>query len=224
MQVDRTVKSVVAFALTLSLVAGGVHVHNQFEEATDTINRLEQKVNSQNAKINTIKEDKTNLENDINKLNKTVDKLNKMNKKVTEEKAKLKKQIEAKKPKKVSKETRIASRGSSSSIEAKATFNISATAYTAFCNTGCTGVTATGKNVSNTIYHNGMRIIAVDPSIIPLNSIVVVRLGDGTMFKAIALDTGGAIKGYKLDLLVDNKDKAWNFGRQDVTVKVIEWG
>src|SRR5690606_1324618 len=43
-----------------------------------------------------------------------------------------------------------------------------ATFYTAFCPTGCTGITATGIDVRNTIYYEGKRIIAVDPKVIPL--------------------------------------------------------
>lgn len=95
------------------------------------------------------------------------------------------------------------------------------TAYTAFCDTGCTGITATGLDVSNTIYTpNGKRVIAVDPSIIPLNSTVKVRYG-GNEFVAKAVDTGGAIKGYRVDILVSNKDIANNFGRRNVEVKII---
>src|SRR5690625_3124717 len=65
--------------------------------------------------------------------------------------------------------------------------------YTAFCSSGCTGRTATGYNVSNTIYYDGMRIIAVDPSVIPLGSIVEVKT-QSERFRSIALDTGGKIQ------------------------------
>src|SRR5690625_1824147 len=65
-----------------------------------------------------------------------------------------------------------------------------ATYYTAFCPTGCTGVTATGIDVSNSIYHEGKRIIAVDPSVIPLGAIVKVTTPNKS-FEAVAADTGG---------------------------------
>src|SRR5690606_15373805 len=68
-----------------------------------------------------------------------------------------------------------------------------ATHYSAYCNTGCTGITALEYDVSNTIYHNGFRVIAVDPNIIPLGSLVEVRTPYGS-FKALAGDTGGAIQ------------------------------
>ncbi|MBT0952028.1 hypothetical protein KJK38_00080 [Bacillus velezensis] len=96
-----------------------------------------------------------------------------------------------------------------------------ASAYTAYCAEGCTGTTATGLDVSRTIYHAGKRIIAVDPSVIALGSAVEVRQADGTTFQAVANDTGGAIKGAKLDVLVANETDAVQFGRQSVQVRII---
>lgn len=96
-----------------------------------------------------------------------------------------------------------------------------ATAYTAYCAEGCTGTTATGLDVSHTIYHGGKRIIAVDPSVIALGSTVEVRQADGTTFEAVAQDTGGAIKGAKIDVLVAEEADAVQFGRQSVQVRVI---
>ncbi|MGX6582875.1 3D domain-containing protein [Bacillus velezensis] len=96
-----------------------------------------------------------------------------------------------------------------------------ATAYTAYCAEGCTGTTATGLDVSHTIYHAGKRIIAVDPSVISLGSTVEVRQADGTTFEAVAQDVGGAIKGVKIDVLVANEADAVQFGRQSVQVRVI---
>ncbi|WP_144466733.1 3D domain-containing protein [Bacillus nitratireducens] len=81
-------------------------------------------------------------------------------------------------------------------------------------------LTKTGYDITNTIYYNGMRVIAVDPSVIPLNSIVEIE-GYG---KAIALDTGGAIKGNRIDYLVANDSEANNFGRRNVNIKVIGKG
>src|SRR5699024_2839856 len=60
---------------------------------------------------------------------------------------------------------------------------VEATFYTAMCDTGCTGTTATGLNVKDTIYTDeGNRIIAVDPSVIPLGSKVKIIFEDGTTF------------------------------------------
>ncbi|RST58616.1 LysM peptidoglycan-binding domain-containing protein [Siminovitchia terrae] len=90
---------------------------------------------------------------------------------------------------------------------------VTATAYTAYCN-GCSGVTATGIDLRE---NPGQKVIAVDPSVIPLGSKVQVE-GYGT---AIAGDTGGAIKGNKIDIFVPSKSEAMNFGVKKVKIKVL---
>lgn len=92
-------------------------------------------------------------------------------------------------------------------------FYVTATAYTAYCN-GCTGKTATGINLRA---NPNLKVIAVDPKVIPLGSKVWVE-GYGY---AIAGDTGGAIKGMKIDLHVPTKEAAYSFGRRQVKVKII---
>lgn len=102
------------------------------------------------------------------------------------------------------------------------TINVEATFYTAFCDTGCNGVTFTGDDVRNTIYSDdGYRIIAVDPTQIKLGSIVRVTLANGDTFKAKASDTGGAIKGARIDVLVSDRATARKLGRQAATVEVL---
>ena len=107
---------------------------------------------------------------------------------------------------------------------ASVSFDVQATFYTAYCNTGCTGVTATGVDVSRGTTFDGMRIIAVDPNIIPLWSIVDVKLSGGESFRAIALDTGGAIRGNIIDVLVSDSATAQQNGRQSATITIIRKG
>lgn len=95
-----------------------------------------------------------------------------------------------------------------------------ATAYTAFCAEGCTGITATGLDVSRTTTHKGRTVIATDPRYIALGTRLTIKLGDGTEIDAIAADKGGAIKGRKLDVLVASEKEARQFGRQKVRVKI----
>ena len=100
-----------------------------------------------------------------------------------------------------------------------------ATFYTAFCSTGCIGITASGYDVSNTIYtSDGLRIIATDPAVVPMYSIVTVALADGTTFKAQALDTGSAIRGNRIDILVGSHAEAITLGRQAVEIEMIRRG
>ncbi|MEK4122090.1 3D domain-containing protein [Lysinibacillus sp. FSL K6-0102] len=113
----------------------------------------------------------------------------------------------------------VISRGDTNSTGNWMTFN--ASYYTAYCSEGCTGVTATGYDVSNTIYYNGLRIIATDPNVIKLGTIVEVKTPYET-FKAISLDTGGAIKNRKVDILVSSTQEAINLGRHNIQIKVLK--
>ena len=109
-----------------------------------------------------------------------------------------------------------------SDVQARNLGEFEATFYTAFCPTGCTGITATGIDVRNTIYHEDKRIIAVDPNVIPLGSTVKVTLVNGDSFEAVAGDTGGAIKGRRIDVLVASRDEAYRLGRMSAKVEIIE--
>ena len=93
-------------------------------------------------------------------------------------------------------------------------FYVSSTAYTAYCN-GCSGKTATGLNIRN---NPNMKVIAVDPRIIPLGSKVYVE-GYGY---AVAADTGGAIKGHIIDVLMPSREDAYRWGRKKVKIKVLQ--
>jgi 3D (Asp-Asp-Asp) domain-containing protein len=61
-------------------------------------------------------------------------------------------------------------------------------------------------------------VVAVDPKVIPLGTRLYVE-GYG---QAIAGDTGGAIKGNKIDLFLPNRGDCMRFGRQKVKVRVVE--
>ncbi|MBP2636871.1 MAG: hypothetical protein H6Q72_2778 [Firmicutes bacterium] len=64
-------------------------------------------------------------------------------------------------------------------------------------------------------------VIAVDPNIIPLGSRVYVEYPDGTGHYATAEDTGGAIKGNRIDVAVSSVDKAYDFGIKNAKVYVV---
>ncbi|PRT43921.1 cell wall-binding protein EntB [Bacillus wiedmannii] len=101
---------------------------------------------------------------------------------------------------------------------AKRELTVVATAYTADPSENGTY----GERVLTAMGHDltanpNMRIIAVDPKVIPLGSKVWVE-GYG---EAIAGDTGSAIKGNRIDVLMGSKSKAINWGRQTVKVKIL---
>jgi 3D (Asp-Asp-Asp) domain-containing protein len=90
---------------------------------------------------------------------------------------------------------------------------VKATAYTASCD-GCSGVTATGINIKA---NPNEKVIAVDPSVIPLGSKVYVE-GFG---EATAADTGGAIKGNRIDVFIPSEQAAINFGVKQLKVTIL---
>ncbi|MDR4902962.1 cell wall-binding protein EntD [Bacillus mycoides] len=96
---------------------------------------------------------------------------------------------------------------------------VEATAYTAHpSENGTYGgrvLTAMGHDLTA---NPNMKVIAVDPKVIPLGSKVWVE-GYG---EAIAGDTGGAIKGNRIDVLVGSDSTADSWGRKSVKVKVIK--
>ena len=68
--------------------------------------------------------------------------------------------------------------------------------------------------------------VAVDPRVIPLGTKLYIESADGfpTYGFAVAEDTGGAIKGNRIDLFYNSNREANRFGRRNVIVYVLEDG
>lgn len=90
-------------------------------------------------------------------------------------------------------------------------FTMESTAYT--------GGTITATGTAPVRDANGISTIAVDPSIIPLGSLLYI---DGYGY-AIAADTGGAIQGNIIDVYLNSYDECINWGRQNVSVYLIAY-
>jgi 3D (Asp-Asp-Asp) domain-containing protein len=90
---------------------------------------------------------------------------------------------------------------------------VKATAYTASCQ-GCSGITKTGINIKE---NPDKKVIAVDPSVIPLGSKVYVE-GFG---EATAEDTGSAIKGKRIDIFIPSEQDALDFGVKKLKVTIL---
>ena len=87
--------------------------------------------------------------------------------------------------------------------------NVVATGYTPG-DPGCTGITYTGTKASR-------GTIAVDPKVIPLGTkLYIPGYGYG-----VAADTGGAIKGNKIDLCYESRTEALNWGIKNITVYIV---
>jgi 3D (Asp-Asp-Asp) domain-containing protein len=102
----------------------------------------------------------------------------------------------------------------SSKLKVVKTITVTATAYTANCKR-CSGITATGINLKK---HPNLKVISVDPKVIKLGTKVYVE-GYGY---AIAGDTGGAMRGKKIDIFVPSYKKAIQWGRKTVKVKILK--
>ncbi|WXR60537.1 3D domain-containing protein [Peptostreptococcaceae bacterium AGR-M142] len=104
-------------------------------------------------------------------------------------------------------------------IQFKKALKVSATAYHA-------GFESTGKRPGDKYYgmtRSGTQVragvIAVDPKVIPLGSKVYIK-----EYKKIysAEDTGGAIKGNKIDIYYEDKDFVDRFGRKTLNIYVLK--
>ena len=79
----------------------------------------------------------------------------------------------------------------------------------------CCGIWSGGPTASGTMPEEG-RTIAVDPNVIPLGSKVII---DGHTY--IAEDTGGVIKGNRIDMYFNSHQDALNWGVQYKDVDII---
>lgn len=113
---------------------------------------------------------------------------------------------------KISKPKASVKKASITEDQAYKTITVKATAYTASCKS-CSGITAIGLNLKK---NPNAKAISVDPKVIPLGTKVYVE-GYG---EAIAADTGGAIKGKKIDVFMPSQSKALSWGVKTVKVKI----
>lgn len=197
-------------------------LEKESEELNDNIRDNEDNIDDLNSELSNTQEGFDKVTEELETLESEHGELEEKLEEAESEKSKLEKDIEEKdkKLKTLSSSNTQDSGNKQSNSKSETGQTFSATHYTAGCE-GCSGITATGVDVRNTIYHNGMRVIAVDPSVIPLNTIVQVTYPNGTSFKAIAVDTGGAIKGNIIDILVETKSEAYQLGRQSVTIEIL---
>jgi len=78
---------------------------------------------------------------------------------------------------------------------------------------GTNNITATGKEIKQ-----GM--VAVDPEVIPLGTKIEIK----EMGIFVAEDTGGKIKGNRIDVYFDSKEEAKKFGKRGIWIKIADGG
>lgn len=101
------------------------------------------------------------------------------------------------------------------SFRYKKAIKVTATAYT--CEGKKWNITKSGAVAR-------VGLIAVDPRVIPLGTRMYIESPDGSYIygTAVAADTGGAIKGNKIDLYMDTYRECINFGRRTMMVYILE--
>ena len=79
------------------------------------------------------------------------------------------------------------------------------------------GITASGMQAR-------YGVVAVDPRVIPLGTRLYIEAADGSWVygEAIAGDTGGAIKGNKVDLFFNSRSECMAFGRRTAKIYILD--
>lgn len=106
-------------------------------------------------------------------------------------------------------------------LRAVRTMSMVVTAYSPderSCGASADGITASGYSVQV----NGGCLVAADPKVLPLGSLVSVPGYDGGAVVPV-LDTGGAIKGQRLDVLFATHREALEWGKRTIEVTVWEY-
>ena len=78
-----------------------------------------------------------------------------------------------------------------------------------------------GSTASGVVVRRG--IIAADPRVLPLGSIVRLRAGGYSGIYSV-MDTGGAIRGRRIDIYLPTTAEAIRFGKRQVKIEVLRHG
>jgi 3D (Asp-Asp-Asp) domain-containing protein len=80
-----------------------------------------------------------------------------------------------------------------------------------------TGVTASGQ-------YTHRHVVAADPEVLPIGSRIRIRNAGRYSGEYVVADTGGNIRGRRLDIYMPRSKECVRFGARNVRVKVIELG
>ncbi|MDR6999305.1 3D domain-containing protein [Neobacillus niacini] len=214
------------FSADQNILEDQKHDLKQIEEDKKEIDQQEQVLKDEQKNLAAQQEQLSlNLQKRQDTLKEMQDKYSKIDKEMAQaqkEKASIQAEIKAAQDR--IREEQAAARSRAAAVSAGSQQNASApsgkgeTMYvtaTAYCYASSGPVTRLGYNIKN---NPNMKLIAVDPSVIPLGSKVWVE-GYGV---AIAGDTGGAIHGHRIDILKPTKSQALAFGRRTVKVIILD--
>lgn len=118
-------------------------------------------------------------------------------------------------------ETAVKPANPDSGEQTNTTMTFSATAYSCSLAEG-TAHFVNGTEVCNTTANGSFPtwgMVAVDPTVIPLGTQLQISGFEGVVFTAT--DTGGAIKGNRLDIWFPTYSEALKFGRRSVEIQIV---
>lgn len=171
------------------------------KEEFDRISRKsEEKVIENEIKKAQLKEEKEKLEKDLAENRVLLEKLEIEEKEVKDLLSEIKRRIAAVQP---------------SGMTLVGEWEMTATAYYAF---GSGGNDINGNGITAMGLRARKGIVAVDPRIIPLGTKLFIP-GYG---EALAADTGGWIKNYRVDLCFETLEDCFSFGRRKIRVYLVE--
>jgi 3D (Asp-Asp-Asp) domain-containing protein len=135
--------------------------------------------------------------------------------------------LEAKTPKPVEREVKVETVVKTKVVEVPVEVEVSEidwqyftiTAYTAD-DAGCNNITAIGVDLDKA-WVDYFTLVAIDPDVIPYGSTVYIDTED-EIIEALAVDTGGAIVGKRIDLLVESKEEAYRWGVRELRAGIIK--
>lgn len=189
-----------------SLATIQADLENNLLKRQAALTAVQEKYNSISSEISLAEKEKSAIQQQLNQAQEN------LKKEQQEAKARATQKVQSSKVAAVSNQTANSNNDTYTSTDNKKELYVTATAYSHEESTS--GVTAAGYNIKQ---NPNMKLIAVDPSVIPLGTKVWVE-GYG---EAIAGDTGGAIKGHKIDVLMPSGSQARSWGRKTVKIVIL---
>lgn len=182
--------SILIIILLLTTIGVSIYSNNEYAKLEAINGSLNATINEQTSKI-------ANIEDEKEKLNIRISEL-------IEENERLKKKADQTVKNSTSTQQSTTTKTVATSTGGK---NLGQFRISAYCSCKkCCGKWAGGKTASGTTPTAG-RTIAVDPKVIPLGSKVII---DGHTY--VAEDTGGAIKGNRIDMYFSSHSEALSWG------------
>jgi peptidoglycan hydrolase CwlO-like protein len=194
------------------------NVVNKLKLERQAISDQKKALDSENAKLQALK---TTNESKLSKLNNDIKEQKDLLGKVTEKEGQLLAKESASKEAASAKEVASAkSSPSSSGTLSRGTSGSGSSSYSQvldICATAYSGDGITASGTATKRNSGGYSTIAVDPRVIPIGSRVYV---DGYGY-AVAEDTGGDIKGNRIDVFFNSEAEAQNWGVRPVKVYIL---